>query len=104
MSMGASGFVATDEDKDWETKYAKSLDLIVSTASSPKMPLNGYLQLLASRGHFIQVGSPEDDLPGFSVFALITKDAKIGGSCIGPPWEIEEMLQFAASNNVRPWI
>lgn len=104
MDMGASGFIPTDEEKDWEIKHAKSLDLIVSTVSSPEMPLNGYLQLLANRGQFIQVGSPEDHLPGFNAFALITKDVRIGGSCIGPPWEIKEMLEFAATHNIKPWV
>ena len=59
MKMGASGFIATDEEKDWATKYAASLDLIVSTVSSPNMPLAEYLQLLRFRGVFIQVGAPE---------------------------------------------
>ncbi len=31
LNMGATGFIATDEDKDWETKHAGSLDIIVST-------------------------------------------------------------------------
>ena len=59
MKMGATGFIATDEDKDWATKHAKSLDLIVSTVSSPNMPIAEYLQLLRFRGVFIQVGAPE---------------------------------------------
>ena len=59
MKMGATGFIATDEDKDWATKHAQSLDLIVSTVSSPNMPLGDYLQLLRFRGVFIQIGAPE---------------------------------------------
>ena len=39
MKMGATGFIATDEDKDWAKHHAGSLDLTVSTVSSPKMPL-----------------------------------------------------------------
>jgi len=66
------------------------------------MPLNGYLQLLATRGQFIQVGAPEDNLPSFSTFALIMKSAKIGGSLIRPLWEIDEMLKLAAEKEVRP--
>ena len=59
MKMGATGFIATDEEKDWATKHAQTLDLIVSTVSSPKMPLAEYLQLLRFRGQFIQIGAPE---------------------------------------------
>lgn len=104
LAMGATGFVATDEDPRWPDTHRASLDLIVCTVSDPRMPLNGYLALLAHGAIFVQVGSPEGDLPSFSPFAFITKDAKLAGSCIGPPWEIEEMLRFAAEKNVKPWI
>lgn len=89
MKMGATEFIATDEDAEWATKQARTLDLIVSTVSSPKMPLGGYLQLLRTNGQFIQVGAPEDELPRIPAFALITKGARIGGSAIGSPAEIE---------------
>lgn len=58
-NMGATGFIATDEDKDWASEHANSLDLIVCTVSSPNMPLQEYLQLLRFKGQFIQVGAPE---------------------------------------------
>jgi alcohol dehydrogenase (NADP+) len=64
--MGADVFIATEEEKDWPQKYAASLDLIVSTVSSPKMPLGAYLRLLKTRGQFIQIGAPEDKLPAFN--------------------------------------
>jgi len=104
LAMGATRFIATDDEPGWAEAHAASLDLIVCAVSSPNMPLNGYLRLLAHGGLFVQVGSPEDDLPGFSPFSLMTKNAKIGGSCIGPPWEIEEMLKFAAEKKIKPWI
>ncbi len=102
--MGADLYIATEEDENWNKKNARSLDLIISTVSSPKMPLPKYLQLLRTHGQFIQVGAPEDSLPGFNIFSLIAKGAKIGGSAIGRPREIEEMLQLAASKKVKPWI
>lgn len=104
LKMGADHFIATDESADWATTNAGSLDLIVSTVSSPNMPLTNYLALLATRGLFVQVGAPEDNLPAFSAFALMGKAAKIGGSSIGPPWEMREMLEFAAEKGVKPWI
>ena len=66
LKMGATKFIATDEDKDWRTKNAGTLDLIVSTVSSPKIPLGEYLGLLRLRGQYVQVGAPEDVMPGFS--------------------------------------
>jgi len=104
LKMGADEYIATDDDKDWATHHAKSLDLIISTVSSPKMPLMEYLQLLRVKGTFIQVGAPEDKLPDMTAFAFIAKGVKFGGSMIGSPGEIEEMLHFAAKHNVKPWI
>ena len=78
--------------------------MIVCTVNSPKMPLTDYLQLLRVNGQFIQVGAPEDKLPEFSAHALIAKGTKIGGSMIGSPAEIEEMLQLAVDKNVRAWV
>ena len=86
--MGADDFIATSEDKEWAKHHARSLDLIVSTVSDSKMPLDSYLQLLRSNGTFIQVGAPEDKMPAFSAFALIAKGVKVGGSIIGSPGEI----------------
>ncbi|PSN63013.1 cinnamyl alcohol dehydrogenase [Corynespora cassiicola Philippines] len=103
-AMGADEYIATAEDEKWERKHSRSLDLIVSTVSSPDMPLSGYLRLLRTNGQFIQVGAPEDKLPAIAAFALIAKGCKIGGSQIGSPKEIEEMLQFAADKGVKPWI
>lgn len=102
--IGADKFIATNDDKDWTTHHARSLDLIVSTVSSPNMPLEQYLMLLKTNGQFIQVGAPEDQLPGFNAFSLIAKGCKIGGSAIGAPHEIEEMLALTVKKNVKPWI
>ena len=68
------------------------------------MPLEQYLMLLRTNGTFIQVGAPEDRLPAFYAFALIAKGCKVGGSAIGAPHEIEEMLELTARKGVKPWI
>ena len=104
LKLGADKYIATNDDADWPTRHARSLDLIVSTVSSPNMPLEQYLQLLRTNGQFIQVGAPEDKLPAFNVFPLIGKGVKIGGSAIGAPHEIEEMLALTAEKGVRQWV
>lgn len=103
QKMGADRFIATEEE-GWAKKNSRSLDLIVCTVSSPNMPLAQYFQLLRTNGQFIQVGAPEDKVPGFSVFALIMKGVKFGGSAIGSPADIAAMLKFAAEKNIHPWI
>ncbi|KFY41784.1 hypothetical protein V494_02797 [Pseudogymnoascus sp. VKM F-4513 (FW-928)] len=101
--MGATGFIAT-ADENWAQKNAGSLDLIISTVSSPDMPLSGYLSLLGPKGQFIQVGAPEDVLPPINAFSLIRNGIKLGGSLIGTPQEIEDMLKLAVEKKVKPWI
>ncbi|KAK0102357.1 hypothetical protein ONS95_005978 [Cadophora gregata] len=103
LKMGATKFIAT-ESEGWAKKNYRSLDLIVSTVSSPNMPLEKYFMLLRTNGQFIQVGAPEDKIPAFSAFALIAKGCKMGGSMIGSPKDISEMLEFAAKNAIHPWI
>lgn len=105
LALGADEYIATDEDKDWATKHKRTLDLIVSTVSSEKMPLTDYLGLLATKGTYIQVGAPDGgNLPPINAFTLLANGIKVGGSAIGSPDEIAEMLQFAADKNVKPWI
>lgn len=104
LKMGADEYISTDEDKDWAKHHGRSLDLIVCTVSSPNMPLMKYLQLLRIKGTFIQVGAPEDKLPDMNAFAFIAKGVTFGGSMIGPPWQIEEMLQLVKEKNIKAWI
>lgn len=103
-AMGADDYIATSEDEKWARKHARSLDLIISTVSSPDMPLESYLRLLRTGGQFIQVGAPEDKLPQIAAFGLIGKGCKVGGSQIGSPKDIEDMLNFAADKRVKPWV
>lgn len=103
MKMGATDFIATDEDKDWSEKHGSSLDVIVSTVSSHKMPLQGYLNLLGRKGVYVHVGAPEDVVPPFNMFSLIPKRASIQGSQTGSRRDIEDMLKLFAETGVRTW-
>ncbi|KAL8798885.1 MAG: hypothetical protein Q9182_006315 [Xanthomendoza sp. 2 TL-2023] len=104
MKLGADEYIATDEDPEWAEHHAKSVDLLISTVSSANVPLAQYLQLLRVHGTFIQVGAPEDKLPAFPAFALIAKGVKLGGSAIGAPGEIRDMLDLTVKKNVQAWI
>ncbi|CAI4219655.1 unnamed protein product [Parascedosporium putredinis] len=82
LQLGADAYIATADDKDWAKTNKRTLDLIICTVSSGDMPLQDYLKLLRVGGTFIQVG----------------------GSLIGSPQEIQEMLDFAAEKQVKPWV
>ncbi|PLB48411.1 GroES-like protein [Aspergillus steynii IBT 23096] len=104
LKLGADAYIATDDDKDWVQNNSRSLDLIVSTVSSSKMPLVDYISLLKTNGNFVQLGVPEDGALAIPAAALIMKRVKFGGSLIGSPSEIREMLELAAEKNVQTWV
>ncbi|PYI19669.1 putative alcohol dehydrogenase [Aspergillus violaceofuscus CBS 115571] len=103
LKMGADLYIATDDEPDWATKYAKSLDLIVSTVSSTKMPMEQYVGLLAVNGTLCQVGLPEDGTLVAPVKPLIRR-LKVTSSLVGSPDEIREMFQLVLDKGVKPWI
>lgn len=56
LALGVDDYIATDDESDWATKHARSIDLMICTVSSARMPLGDYLTLLRYGGDFIQVG------------------------------------------------
>ncbi|KAL4963502.1 NAD(P)-dependent alcohol dehydrogenase [Aspergillus stella-maris] len=104
LKMGADEYVSTVEDTEWMANNKRSLDLIVCTVSSSKMPINDYVSLLKVDGTLVQVGAPEDGALEIPAFTLIANRVKLGGSLIGSPETIREMLQLAADKKVQPWI
>ncbi|CAK7221303.1 hypothetical protein SCUCBS95973_004448 [Sporothrix curviconia] len=108
LALGADLYIATDdaeEDAKWNKTHKRTLDLIVSTISSPKMPMRKYLELLKVGGSFVQVGLPDGGvLPNINAFTLVGNGIKVGGSAIGAPHEIQEMLKLAAEKEIKPWV
>jgi alcohol dehydrogenase (NADP+) len=43
-------------------------------------------------------------MPPFSAIVIIFNRLKVGGSVIGSPDEVKEMLDFAAKKKIKPWI
>lgn len=50
------------------------------------------------------VGAPEKPLPPLPAFPFIMGNVHIGGSAIGSPKLIQEMLELAAKQGVKSWI
>ncbi|KAF7540379.1 hypothetical protein G7Z17_g12218 [Cylindrodendrum hubeiense] len=103
LQLGADEYIATEDEEDWSTKHADSLDLIICTVSSPKMPLQKYFDLLALNGTLVQVGIPEEPIP-LSAWALVPQRRRLVGSLIGSPKEIEDLFQLAADKKIEPWV
>lgn len=102
--MGAKHFIATHNDDKVFADNRRSLDLIICTTNDDNMPLTGYLKLLAPNGKLIFVGVPEKGLPKFPPTALIMNNVFVGGSAIGSPAEISEMLELAQKEKIHGWV
>ncbi|RFU73495.1 alcohol dehydrogenase nadp+ [Trichoderma arundinaceum] len=103
LALGADDYIATDDDARLTTKNARSLDIIICTASSDKMPLENHISMFAIHGKLIQVGASDGgNLPHNSAFARLGGGRLIGGSNIGSPEEIKEMLQLAVDKRFKP--
>ncbi|KAI5811444.1 NADP-dependent alcohol dehydrogenase [Peziza echinospora] len=105
FKLGADQFIATAEDKDWNKTNARTLDIIISTVNDKDMPINKYIDLLRTKGSYIQVGLSEgtEYLPPVAQLPLLLREIRIGGSLVASPNEIREMLQLAADKGVKPW-
>lgn len=102
-AMGADGVLVTKDASALLKEYAGTFDLLLGTSFAPDMPFDTlYMPLLKPRGHIIQVGLPEERLPGIQPQAILGKS--ITGSLIGSPADIKEMFEIAVKHNVKPWI
>jgi len=102
--LGATHFINT-HDEEWEKKNRRKLDLIVSTANGDDLPYSKFLELLAPGGKFVLVGAPDNGfVNNLNLWTLLMGGVFIGGSAIGSPEEIREMLQLAADKKIEPWI
>jgi alcohol dehydrogenase (NADP+) len=44
------------------------------------------------------------ELPPINAFTIISNGIKVGGSAIGSPQDIKDMLDLAVQRNIKPWI
>ncbi|OOF91013.1 hypothetical protein ASPCADRAFT_178086 [Aspergillus carbonarius ITEM 5010] len=102
--MGAEEFIATEEEKGWEKKWARTVDVMLCTVDGDDMPLGKYLRLLKVEGTFVLVGAPETPLPRIRAWELIGKGVTVTGSNVGSRDDVREMLRVAAEKGVVPWV
>lgn len=98
MQLGATDFVAmgSSDKNPLLEKYQKGLDLIILTANNSDQRYDWLVQALRPQGHLINVAIPHDPVMPIPIPQLVFNGANIGGSAIGPPRQIKEMLEFAA--------
>ncbi|KGU25786.1 alcohol dehydrogenase (NADP+) [Candida albicans P57055] len=106
LKLGADEFIATNEEKDWSSKYHDTFDFILNCASGVDgLNLQDYLSVLKVDKKFISVGlPPATEQFGVSPFTFLKHGASFGSSLLGSKVEVLEMLKLAAKHNVKPWI
>ncbi|ORZ26077.1 chaperonin 10-like protein [Absidia repens] len=102
LKLGCSDFVMSS-DKEHMAKYKGKFTHILCASYADDFDWGAHLALMKHNGTFILVAAPEVPL-SIPPFALLVKQIQLSGSLIGSPKQIEEMLEFAAEHNVRPWI
>eukprot|EP01054_Gregarina_sp_Poly1_P005363 Gregarina_sp_Poly_1__5362@NODE_2831_length_1656_cov_1068_096916_g1785_i0_p1_GENE_NODE_2831_length_1656_cov_1068_096916_g1785_i0NODE_2831_length_1656_cov_1068_096916_g1785_i0_p1_ORF_typecomplete_len384_score58_20ADH_N/PF08240_12/1_4e27ADH_zinc_N/PF00107_26/2_3e22Glu_dehyd_C/PF16912_5/3_5e15AlaDh_PNT_C/PF01262_21/4_2e07AlaDh_PNT_C/PF01262_21/4_2e03ADH_zinc_N_2/PF13602_6/4_2e03ADH_zinc_N_2/PF13602_6/3_3e06Shikimate_DH/PF01488_20/0_00016NAD_binding_2/PF03446_15/0_000542Hacid_dh_C/PF02826_19/0_0033Ad len=103
LKLGADAVIAT-ADQEALFKAANSFDIIMDTVSQKK-PVNDYMPLLKAEGTMVTMGAPPASAKlEISAFNLIVGNKGIRGSLIGGIKETQEMLDYAAANNILPWI
>ncbi|KAI5956883.1 hypothetical protein KGF54_000501 [Candida jiufengensis] len=105
FELGASEFVATQEDENWNKKYDDTFDLILNCGSGSDFELPKYLSTLKVNKNFVSVGlPPSSEKFEVSPFTFLKHGASFGSSLLGSKIEVEEMLKLAGEHNIKPWI
>ncbi|KAI8985204.1 chaperonin 10-like protein [Pilobolus umbonatus] len=102
-ALGCDAYVDTSNKEELE-RHKNSFTHIIATYLSNNFDWGSYFELLKPDGIFIVVGLPDSPISGIPAMPLVSRQITVVGSAIGPPRMIEEMLQFAHKNNVKPWI
>ncbi len=97
-SLGAVNFIDSSS-RDALKKVANNFDFVLNTVSAD-LPLNDYFLTVKPMGKFIMIGlgSPTVTVPAPN---LVLGQKILGGSWIGSPSMIEEMLEFSARKNIH---
>jgi uncharacterized zinc-type alcohol dehydrogenase-like protein len=100
-ALGAHHFVNSRESKAMK-EVAGSLDFLLSTVNADQ-EWGAYLQTLRPNGTLWFVGVPPSQV-SVHAFPLISGFRTIGGSPVGSPFRIREMLDVAARHGVKATI
>jgi D-arabinose 1-dehydrogenase-like Zn-dependent alcohol dehydrogenase len=102
-ALGADDFAVASGENGWaKERWADSLDLIISTATSSGR-IAHHLHLLKHGGRYLMLGMPAGAIQ-VDATLLVIKEIHIAGSLIGSPREMREMLDFAAKQEIKPWV
>ncbi|CDK24807.1 unnamed protein product [Kuraishia capsulata CBS 1993] len=101
--LGSDYFIPTWEEKDFATKYARKLDVIIQCGNSSEgFDVGSYMRTLKVHGKLVTVGLPEDNLQ-VSVGDIFGNGALFGASHLGSRKEMLDMLDLASKKGIKCW-
>ncbi|KAI8095606.1 chaperonin 10-like protein [Thamnidium elegans] len=101
--LGCDGYINTEVVEDM-VKYKHKLTHILCTGTGKDFEWEPYLELLHVNGKFMNVFIPGWKFPQIDPFTLIINQVSISGTAVGSPAEMQEMINFAAEREIKPWI
>ncbi|KAL0090416.1 chaperonin 10-like protein [Phycomyces blakesleeanus] len=101
--LGCDDYIITT-DKEAMGAQNGTFTHILCTNFSDTFDWALYLSLIKANGYFIMVALPEKPLTNIPAMWLVSRQVSLVGSSIGSPSMIEDMLKFAATHDVKPWI
>lgn len=102
LKLGAKEYINTSKDKPFEM-YMGTFDMLLVTAAGGSFSVPDHAPLVKPKGRIHIVGAVGKPLT-IPVFSLIMTQISVSGSAIGSMKQMEEMLEFAAKNDVKPMI
>ncbi|KAI1320916.1 hypothetical protein EDD11_009239 [Mortierella claussenii] len=100
--LGATKFVNLKKPEEVEAA-AESMDLVLCTSFAKDQDWGMLLSLVANHGKMVLLALPEVPLT-IPANVIVQREVSLVGSLIGGKDVTQEMLEFAAEKNVRPWI
>lgn len=97
LAFGATDYRSTSDEQTFKD-LAKKFDFILNTTSA-NIPVDSLLGMIKLDGALVFVGLPAES-QSFNVFGLTGQRRSISGSQVGGQVEVQEMLDFAAANNI----
>ncbi|KAF9126653.1 hypothetical protein BGW39_006467 [Mortierella sp. 14UC] len=101
--LGATKFINSRNEE--ERKSARhSLDILLLTSNADDTNWGELIEYVANHGTLVLLALPEVPTIAVPPSSLLMRHISISGSLIGGRLITQEMLEFAAKHNVRPWI
>jgi len=100
--MGAVDLVSVTDEQKVKSMTSK-FDLVLDVAPSNDTNWDLMLNLCRTRGTFVILAAPSTKMSVYPS-TLLFKHLNFTGSLIAPPKQIQDMLNFAAANDIHPWI